>query len=188
LGLELALPPVVVTGEAAREERLRSMVVAHLNAVWRSLRRLGVPAAHLDDGVQQVFLVASRRLDEIVLGGERAYLLGIALRVAADARRAQHRRREVSMEGLASDQPAPELSVPQHPEEVLDKKRALAQLRACLDEMPQKYREAFILFELEELDAPEVARILRVPIGTVASRVRRARDRIRNYFKVGGAQ
>jgi RNA polymerase sigma-70 factor (ECF subfamily) len=157
--------------------RLRWLVEAHFDAVWGALRRLGVPEGAVDDGVQKVFLVASRRLDEIRDGGERRYLLGVALRVASDMRRALRRRREVPMD--ASVEALHVVGAPDHPDELLESKQALAELAACLDAMPGRLREAFVLFELEELSAPEVAQILGVPLGTVASRVRRARDYVR---------
>jgi RNA polymerase sigma-70 factor, ECF subfamily len=163
------------------------MVDAHLDAVWRSLRRLGVPAAGVDDGVQQVFLVASRRLDEIEEGGERRYLLGVAVRVASDTRRAIRRRREVPIDAL-TDENSQGGAVQDLPEETLDSKRALALLGRWLDEMPDKLREAFVLFELEELSAIDVARVLGLPMGTVASRVRRAREHIRKRVTEGGAR
>jgi RNA polymerase sigma-70 factor (ECF subfamily) len=183
VGLDLVLACTMNDREAARDARLRSMVDAHFDAVWRSLRRLGVPAASVDDGVQQVFLVALRRLDEIKRGGERGYLLGIALRVASETRRAMHRRREVSLDALVVG-PSPAGTLP---DEMLDQKRLLAQLATWLDEMPDKLREAFVLFELEELNASEVSQVLNVPIGTVASRVRRAREHIRNNLTRRGA-
>ena len=178
MGLELALPPLVGRREETTDARFRAMVDAHLETIWRSLRRLGVPAAAADDGVQQVFLVASRRLHEIEEAGERRYLLGIALRVASEMRRAIRRRREVPTEGLAAE-PYPVRDAQDSAEEVLDNKRALALLATWLDEMPDILREAFVLFELEELGAADVARLLRIPVGTVASRVRRAREHIR---------
>ena len=186
MGLELALPPMVGRREGTSDARFRSMVEAHVDTIWRSLRRLGVPAAAADDGVQQVFLVASRRLGEIDEGGERRYLLGIALRVASEIRRSIHRRREVPIEGLAVE-PCPVRDTQDAPEEALDNRRALALLATWLDEMPDKLREAFVLFELEELSAADVARVLRVPVGTVASRVRRAREHVRKRLAEGGA-
>jgi RNA polymerase sigma-70 factor, ECF subfamily len=154
------------------------MVEGHFDPVWRTLKRLGVPEGGVDDAAQQVFLVASRRLDEIEPRGERQYLLGIALRVAADARRALVRRREVPMDETV------EMSADGDPplEELLDEKRALAELGAHLAHLPDEMREAFVLFELEELSAPEVAGLVGVPVGTVASRVRRARDSIRQHL------
>ena len=176
--MAFALPAAMGSQKAAHDARLQSMFEAHFDTVWRALRRLGVPELGADDGVQQVFLVASRRLDEIEEGGERRYLLGIALRVASEARRAMRRRREVAMDGPVL-QALDAAATGQNPDEILANKRELAMLAGCLENMPEKLREAFVLFELEELSAPEVARLLGVPLGTVASRVRLAREHIR---------
>jgi DNA-directed RNA polymerase specialized sigma24 family protein len=80
--------------------RIETMVQLYFDVVWRSLRRLGVPDGAVDDAAQQVFLVAARKLDTIEPAGEKPYLLGIAVRVASDARRTQARRREVSDDSL----------------------------------------------------------------------------------------
>jgi len=172
------LAPAIVPRDndrAGRDARVRAMVDSYFDSVWRMLKRLGVPDAGCDDAAQQVFLVALRRLEEIEPNGERPYLYGIALRVAADARRSILRRRETPIDGaheLGTDLGA-------SPEELLDDKRALGVLSAHLARLPDDMREAFVLFELEELPAPEVAALLGVPVGTVASRVRRARELIR---------
>jgi len=176
--IERALPPTITARETAPDVRFRSMVDAHFVTVWRALRHLGVPEVGADDGAQQVFLVAARRLDDIRAGGERQYLLAIALRVASEIRRALRRRREVPMDTPVSE-PLCVATVDQQPEQALDNKRALAMLATCLEGMSEKLRDAFVLFELEELSAPEVARLLGVPVGTVASRVRLAREYIR---------
>jgi RNA polymerase sigma-70 factor, ECF subfamily len=151
------------------------MVDDHFDAVWRTVKRLGVPAASVDDAAQEVFLVASRRLSDIQPGRERAYLLGVALRVASDARRALRRRGEVPMDDAGE---LPAAMLPQ-PEDLIDEKRCWETLASLLGLMPDEMREAFVLFELEEMSATEVAAALAVPVGTVASRVRRARDFIR---------
>jgi len=176
----------MIRSREAHAARLRAMMDNHFETVWRSLRRLGVPEAGADDAAQQVFVVASRRLDEITVGGERGYLLGIALRVASDARRTIARRREVSIDTELSGSSSVAAG-PRRPDEALEQKRALAMLAALLDEMPDPLREAFVLFELEELNAAEVAQVLDVPVGTVASRVRRARKHLRESLtKRGG--
>jgi len=162
---------------------LRVMVDAHFDVVWRAVKRLGVPDAGLDDATQQVFMVASRRLEDIQLDGERAYLLGVALRVASDARRALRRRREVHLD----DVDAVPVSTPPL-EDLLDEKRARDTLATYLAGMPEEMREAFVLFELEEMSAPDVAATLGVPVGTVASRVRRARDYIRQRLARKGGR
>ncbi len=187
LSVELDLRPMIRDRDrdAPRVARLREMVDDHFGTVWRSLRRLGVPEAGADDSAQQVFLVAARRLDEIEVGGERRYLLGVAVRVASDARRTIARRREVPMvaEGVGASLL---VASPRQPDEELEQKRELLLLSALLDEMPDELREAFVLFELEELSAPEVGRALDIPVGTVASRVRRAREQLRESLAKRG--
>jgi RNA polymerase sigma-70 factor (ECF subfamily) len=185
VSVELALLPMMRDREAPHVARLRGMMADHFETVWRSLRRLGVPDAGADDSAQQVFVVAARRLDEIEVGGERRYLLGIAVRVASDARRTIARRREVPLDG-ESPASSPLAARPRQPDEALEQKRDLALLAALLDEMPDELREAFVLFELEELSAPEVGRVLDIPVGTVASRVRRARERLRESLTKRG--
>jgi RNA polymerase sigma-70 factor (ECF subfamily) len=163
---------VARTPAAARvaDARLRQLVEGQYDFIWRSLRRLGVPEVDADDCAQQVFLVASRKLDDIVVGCERPFLFSTALRVASDARRARSRRREVF-----EDVDEPRDSAP-NPEQIAEQKRARALLDEVLDSLPMELRAVFVLFELEELPSGEIAEVLALPIGTVASRLRRARE------------
>jgi RNA polymerase sigma-70 factor, ECF subfamily len=159
-------------GTTDADKRLRALVTEQYDFIWRSIRRLGVPPTDVDDCAQQVFWVASRKLDEIRPGSERAFLFGTALRVASDARRSRTRRREVPEQGEGAEalDPAPD------PEELADKTRARALLDEVLDAMPMDLRAPFVLFELEEMPTAEIAAVLDVPVGTVASRLRRARE------------
>ena len=115
-----------------------------------------------------------RSSTKIRADGERAYLLGVATRVASEFRRAASRRPEIPSSDAGANDPAhtPLQDV------LLDEKRARAMLTQALERLSSEIREAFVLFELEEATAPEVAAILGVPEGTVASRVRRARAEI----------
>jgi RNA polymerase sigma-70 factor, ECF subfamily len=163
---------------AAREARMGAMVAAHFDAVWRALKRLGVPPGGVDDAAQEVFIVADRKLAEIEVGRERGYLMGVAVRVASDARRAARRRGEIPIDAASEaggDIAAGGGSV----EAALDQRRLRDALATLLARMPDEMRETFVLFEIEELNASEVAAALGIPVGTVASRVRRARDFIR---------
>lgn len=155
---------------AAENRRLRAMMTAHFNFIWRSLQRLGVPPADVDDCVQQVFLVASRRLSIIAEGSEQGFLFGTALNVAAEARRNNARRRDVpATDGVEAYDPAPP------PDELADRARARALLDKVLEAMPMDLRAAFVLYELEEMPIHTIASFLNIPTGTAASRLRRAR-------------
>jgi RNA polymerase sigma-70 factor (ECF subfamily) len=149
---------------------LRALHDAHYDFVWRSLRRLGLPGDRCEDAAQQVFLVASRKREHIVDGNERAFLYGIALRVASDIRRSAAYRREVPQAEFfdASDMAGPE--------EIADQRRAREMLDRVLAGMPLDVRAVFVAYEIEEWTIPEIAASLDIPVGTVSSRLRRGRE------------
>lgn len=154
-------------------DRLRVLVDTNFDFIWRSLRRLGVSRADSDDGAQRVFVVASRRLADIEPGKERAFLFSAAYRIAREMRRASARRPEASLDDVDLADPAP------NPEQFADRRQARALLDEVLDALPLESRTVFVLFEMEELSMPEIALLLDVPVGTAASRLRRARELFR---------
>jgi RNA polymerase sigma-70 factor, ECF subfamily len=153
------------------DERLAALVRAELPFVWRVLRRLGMAESDADDAAQQVFVVAAKRLADIELGSERAFLFSTAMNVAAHARRSHERRREVPDVELEERRD----SVPGL-EEILDRRRAREMLDELLAAMPLELRVVFVLYEVEELTMAEIAKLVELPPGTVASRLRRARE------------
>jgi RNA polymerase sigma-70 factor (ECF subfamily) len=168
-------PPSAAMREGVpAEARLRAMRDAHFELVWRSLRRLGVPEAEVDDGAQQVFIVAAQRLASIAPGSERAFLFGTALRVAGHVHRAKRRRGEVP-DPLPEDRADPTPGA----DELLDQRRARALLDQVLESLPLEVRAVFVLFELEQMSVPEIAALLDIPGGTAASRLRRGRELFR---------
>jgi RNA polymerase sigma-70 factor, ECF subfamily len=167
-------PPVPTKAQALeREARLRRMVDEHIDFVARVLRNAGTPVAEIDDEVQRTFITVARRLDDVRVGSEKSFLLQTALNVAAHARRTAARRREVSADE------APELVDFATPEQLADRKRARRLLDRVLDEMETDLRTVFVLYEFEELSMAEIAGVLAIPSGTVASRLRRARGQFK---------
>jgi RNA polymerase sigma-70 factor (ECF subfamily) len=155
----------------AAQGRLRGIVDRHYDFIWRAVRYLGVPDAAAEDAAQQVLCVLARRLDDIPPEAEVSFLFATARRVASEARRAARRRPQPGdrdIDTLVAPTPSPE--------ELLDERRAQQVLRHVLDSMPVDLRAVFVLFEIEELTLREVAALLDIPIGTVGSRLRRARE------------
>ncbi len=151
---------------------IRELVEEHHRFVWRLLARLGVPEADLDDMTQQVFMVLTQREDlELKIGSEQSFLFGVTLKVAKTHRRTLARRREVGSEAL----PEP-LDMTPSADALSDQRRARQILDQLLEEMPFEMRVVFVLFELDDMKAHEIATLLEVPPGTVASRLRRARE------------
>lgn len=166
---------------AAGKTRLRWLVDTHHDFVWRSLRRLGVAPADVDDAAQHVFVTAARKLASIRAGAERSFLFQTALRVAADRRKKQRRNLEVD----AIDSEQPPADVAPAGEDLLDLRRAREKLDRILDAMSLELRAVFVLFELDQMTMAEIAELLELPAGTVASRLRRARIEFRERVEAG---
>jgi RNA polymerase sigma-70 factor, ECF subfamily len=152
--------------------RVRAAIEAHYDALWRFLRRMGVAESETEDAVQQVLLVLALRVWVVSPDAERSFLFATALRVAADFRRKRHRTAEVAGEdaivALAHPVPDAEHQVAEH-----ELRRLLDNL---LEELSPRFRAVFVLAELEEMTMAEISELLGIPPGTVASRLRRARE------------
>lgn len=171
-------PPLDPAAVESPTARLRGMVADHYDAVWRTVRFLGIPNAAADDVAQEVFCIAARKLADIVPGKERSFLLSTAWRVASEGRRAARRRPTTS--GVDVD----ELEAPlPSPEELLDQKRARSALQSVLSTMAPDLRMVFVLFEIEGLTLPDIAAATGAPLGTVTSRLRRAREQFQSIVK-----
>jgi len=163
-----------VFGKDKREIRLRRLVDEHVGLVARVLRNAGTPEADIEDDVQRVFIALSNRLDDVRVGSEKSFMIQTALHVAAHARRTLARRREI-----ITDQP-PELpDLVAGPEEAAHRQEVRKTLDRILSEMDTDLRSVFALYEFEEMTTAEIASVLEIPNGTVASRLRRARAEFR---------
>lgn len=186
--------PPVGQGAARTDhaQRIQSLVEHNTDFVWRVLRRLGVQEATVDDAAQQVMMIAARRISTIELGRERSFLFATATRVASEMRRSWSRRMDHPAEnGTLDGTPHDSHS----PEELLDRRRAAQLLDCVLDEMTDDCRQVLVLFEFEQMSTPEIAQLVGIPLGTAASRLRRARESFKNAvaelesrYKQTGAQ
>lgn len=156
----------------ADEARLRRLVADHFDFIWRTLRRLGVTEISVQDAAQKVFFVASRKIGPIPLEGERGFLFAIALRVAADERRDRRRHPDAPQQG---DLPDIRDEMPL-PDELVDRHKARTVLEGIISELPLDLGAVFVLFEIEEMSLTQIAEMLCLPRGTIASRLRRSRE------------
>ena len=143
----------------------------HFAFVWRSLARLGVPAAALDDATQDVFIVALRRASEFgKRSSYRTWLFGIAANIAREQRRSAQRAQhhEPLDEALSSRAPSPL--------EQASDAQALRFVESFLATLEDAQREVFILAELEQMPSPEIAEAVGAKLNTVYSRLRLARE------------
>lgn len=144
--------------------------------VWRALARFGVPADAVEDAVQEVFLVVHKRLGTFEgRSSVKTWVYAIAVHVARTQRRTTARRAlspasasQVELETLRED--------PRRgPDALLEKAQATFVLSLLLDQLDPDFREVFVLAELEEMTAMEIADVLGISPNTVSSRLRLAR-------------
>jgi len=172
-----SLHPVALSLPAAsadtRARSFRTLYEAHVDFVWRNLRRLGVHESDVEDRTQEVFVVAHRRFDQFEERGHgpRAWLFQIVLRVASDARRHRRRHPEDPDGGDAMGRAA--VQAPQT--DAVLRREALSRLDTALETIEVRRRAVLVLHEIEEMTAPEIARVLLIPLNTVYSRLRVAR-------------
>lgn len=159
-----------VLGKSKREVRLRPLVDNYVGLVARILRNAGTAEADIDDDVQRVFIALSNRLDDVRVGAEKSFLVQTALHMAAHSRRAAARRRET-----LTDHPPDVVDSLAGPEEMAQRRQVRRTLDQILDAMDVDLRAVLALYEFEEMTTAEIAAILDIPGGTVASRLRRAR-------------
>ena len=144
----------------------------HHELIWRTLRRLGLGPEAAADAAQQAFLIAAERMNDIRRGSERAFLFGTAIRLARTAFRTTRRMQyEDDMDLRAA--PAARM------EEMADHRRAIELMDRILARLDPDLLTVFVLFELEGVSTPEIARVIGIPVGTAASRLRRAREAFR---------
>lgn len=145
-----------------------ALYAEHFRSVWRTLGRLGVHPAFLDDAAQDVFATAWRRWSEFEgRSSPRTWLLGIALRVASDSRRKQRPMEEVSA-ALVEAAPGPE--------RVVAAREAARKIEAMLAKLSDERREVLVLIDLEGWSAPEVAEATQINLNTLYTRLRAARQ------------
>jgi RNA polymerase sigma-70 factor (ECF subfamily) len=159
----------------APEVRIRALMTAHFDFVWRSLRRLGLPSADANDGAQEVFVIASRKLSAITPQTEKRLLFATVLDVAAKRCRRLKRGREAPLVGLEEQDSQRDRREP-NAERRAELARARCDLSEILATMKLEQRVVFVLYELEEMPVPEIAGLLGLPLAMVGSRLHGARE------------
>jgi RNA polymerase sigma-70 factor (ECF subfamily) len=165
-------PAPVPSEPAPRVPPFSAIYREYFDFVWSSARRQGVGLDAIDDLVQEVFIVIHARLGTLEQPESlRSWIYGIVRRTVSTYHRARRTRAagsSVPPVELRAWQPTP-LDEAEHKDEV----RLLSSLLESLD---ASKREVFVLAELEELTAPEIASMLGIPLNTAYSRLRTARQ------------
>jgi len=170
-------PELVERARGGEREAFGFLYRRHQAYVYRFARAMTGSAALAEDIAQEVFLALLRDLDryDASRAGLRTYLFGIARNLARYKTRTLRRLIPIDQaeEAVGGEDPAAALSATEE----------TSHLRRCLGALPARYREVIILCDLQELDYAETAEVLKVPIGTVRSRLHRGRQLLSERFR-----
>ena len=162
---------------AALPRTLAEIYQDYAPSVFRNLRRLGVVESQIEDAVQDVFVIAHRRLPEFEGRSTlKTWILGIALRVAKDYRRSETRfaKRLGHLATLILSDAALQSS----PSDAVEQKEAGQLLHHLLSSLPDESREMLVLVELEGLSVREACDVLTIRPRTGQRRLRAGMDAI----------
>jgi RNA polymerase sigma-70 factor (ECF subfamily) len=172
-----AAPPQRVGATAESRPTFTQVYEAHFSFVWRSALRLGTPEANVADVVQDTFVVAYRRLPEFESRSSvRTWLFAIALNVVRAHRRMLLAKQPHVLKGELSADLESVADGSEGPDEGAERAEAARFVNAVLESLDDDKRAVFVLAELEQMSAPEIAAALGVPVNTVYSRLRLARQ------------
>jgi len=171
-----------------RRRRFEVLVLPHLDAAYRFARWLSRAPGDADDIVQEAILRAYRGFDSLRGTEVKAWLLTIVRNCHLTSLQQQQRRAHVPLpeehdgdaEALVAATPDPETASMQR-----DDRRTLDRL---LKALPAEHREVLVLREIEEMNYREIAKVTQVPIGTVMSRLARARMALKARWQQDAAR
>ena len=150
-------------------------VLPHLDAAFNYARWLTRNDADAEDVVQDSFVRALRFFSSFRDNDARAWLFTIVRNTWYSRASRRPSNKEATMPDGADDQVADEAL---DPEERLLQQDVVARIQGALEQLPADFREVIVLREIEGLSYKEIAAVIHVPIGTVMSRLARARDRL----------
>jgi RNA polymerase sigma-70 factor (ECF subfamily) len=159
-----------------RRRRFEAQALPHLDAAYNLARWLSRSPADADDIVQDAMLRAFRAFDGFRGGDAKAWILTIVRNCWRSAGTASKRRGHTSLDGH-------NLVAEDDPEATAIQTGARRKLDALVADLPEEFREVLILREMEDLSYREIAEITATPIGTVMSRLARARAILRETAK-----
>ena len=175
----LATSAGVRTEEASerhdKADAFRRTMMPHMDAAYNLARYLTRDPSAAEDIVQDAYLRAYRSFDSWRGEAPKAWLLAIVRNCFLNSVSAARATEELTEEPVDGDSP----------ENLLAEKSDAAMVRGVVEQLPEPFRETLVLRELEEMSYKEIAAITRVPIGTVMSRLARARQMLAELLLPG---
>lgn len=171
-------------------DAFNSLILSYQGQVFNVAYRIMGDSASASDAVQEAFISAFRALRRYRGGSFRAWLFRIVTNACYDELRRRKRRPASSLEALVEDAGLPEpdgsadlFTNPELPEAAAERADLTRALQDCLDRLPDDFRVVAVLADIQGYDYREVSAAIGKPLGTVKSRLARARARLRDCLQ-----
>lgn len=167
---------------AGDEEACEALVRQYQERVFALISRMTGDPDRVEDIAQEVFLKAFRSLKSF-RGGSRFYtwLYRITVNTVLNTMRSQGRRQETSLDALGGLEVQADADM--EPAEVTARLELARRVREAIDQLEEPYRVIIYLRELEDLSYEEIAEVVELPVGTVKSRLFRARQHLKGLLQ-----
>ena len=170
-----AQAPQGATTGAAERERFRRTMLPHLDAAYSFARFLCRDGNAAEDIVQEAFLRALRGFEGFRGDSPRAWLFAIVRNCVFTTGRAERARASLFADVPEASEALQAEAAPDTPESMLVRSGEVEEVRRAIQALPEPFRETLVLREIEDMSYREVAEVTGAPIGTVMSRLARAR-------------
>lgn len=173
-------------------EAFNSLVTYYQTAVYNTALRIMCDAARADDITQTAFINAWKHIGNFSGASFKPWILRITINACYDELRRLKRHPEQELVPQSQDSEEENEDVPwlidpsESPVEQIERQDRQESIKNCFEALPDVYRAVFMLIDIHEMDYQTVADTLKVPLGTVKSRLLRARLRMRDCLKSKG--
>lgn len=170
-------------------EAFNHLVLTYQEQVYNVALRMLLDEDQAEDATQESFLAAYRSIGGFRGGSLRAWLLRIVTNRCYDELRRQKRKSQQPLQSLENEdgeeQDDPPYLRDEHelPEDALARKQLEQAVQHCIEDLPGEYRSAVVLVDIQGLDYQEASQIIKKPIGTLKSRLARARLRLQDCLQ-----
>jgi RNA polymerase sigma-70 factor, ECF subfamily len=170
--------------ESGKADRFKDLALPHLNEVYTLARYLMRSASDADDAVQECYLRAFRHFETFRGGPIRPWLMAILRNVCHAAYSDNTRLIYVADSADGGGTPTEPIwrEDAETPEQAMSRRQQSVTMRRLISELPVEFREVIVLREINELSYRDIAAVIEAPIGTVMSRLARARAMLRDAW------
>jgi RNA polymerase sigma-70 factor (ECF subfamily) len=183
-------PALILEAQSGDLDAFNRLILEYQTPVYNLAYRIMGEGDSAADATQEAFISAYKNLRHYRGGSFKAWLLRIVTNACYDELRRRKRRPAASLEALTVVEKGPDaeteaslVSADESPEDFVDRRELARHLQGCLDELPEDMRTVVVMSDIMEMEYAEIAASTGAALGTIKSRLSRARARLRDCLR-----